>query len=645
MKSTIRYRTEIDGLRSLAVLSVVVYHTNKIWIPGGYLGVDVFFVISGFLITSILLKQVNNKEFSFADFWNRRIKRIFPAAMFVLFVVSAVQFFVIFKPDLVQVSSQKIAAIFSFANIYFWKNTGDYWGNASESSPFIHYWSLAVEEQYYLLYPLFIIPIIKRGVKITRLFLACLVVFSLALFLYGMFKSPHATFYLLPTRMWQIGSGCLLASLIQYIPTSKNSIGTIIGFLLLLIIFFFPVNTSGIGFESIIAVIGACLIIWSGSNGFSKIVLENKIAVFIGKVSFSLYLWHWPIIVILRDVFMYKYISSMIVLSIIGVVVLFLFTLISYYQIENKIRKYKYGTILALSFSVLLSIYFLTIEPLLLKNPYESNFVKPTWHGKYYDLKPDESQSETFKLISSTINAPSREASDSAYRLGGIVRQHSAPEVKVVLIGDSHAAMWAHVVDSVTSELGLTTSLWTMTGVSGMMKVPAVKRMDPKLTPEERYQYDFQRQKYIKKWNPDIVIVANHWINISDELTSDLFVFLEENAKKVILVESPPELIGVGNRCLYQYLSFLNRDYFDSNNQYWTDIEIQGLIDTKKKLNGFVDKYDNFSLLPVVDLFLNNGDCQIVKGNKVLYLDDDHLTDEGALLAKQRFKSLIEKLL
>ena len=629
------------------MLGVIAFHAKKDLLPGGYLGVDVFFVISGFLITSIILRESAEGTFSVRRFWERRIRRILPAATFILLAVSLVQTFLIYKPDLLQLSNQKLAALLSLANIYFWKNTFDYWGNASDESPFLHYWSLSVEEQYYLLYPILILVLIAKGRKYLLTVLVVLIIVSFALFAYGAVYDPHATFYLLPTRIWQLGAGCLLAILSNHMPLANKSLGTIIGVLLIGGTYLFPLNASGIGYESFIAVVGACLIIWSGSNKASTLILENNFAIFIGQISYSLYLWHWPIIVTIKKIQNYNNIPSSITLFIIGGVALLALSLFSYYCIETYFRKHKHGTSIALSFATLVGLYFFMIEPNLLKRPYSSHYEMPSWHGRYYDLKPGGELTRSFQIIANSVHTPKREASVTAYKTGGIIRQRSSTDIRVVLIGDSHAIMWSKVVDDVTEELDLTTSLWSMNGEHGLIKIPAVEEAGHYLNGKERFEYDSARQYFIKKWNPDIVIVATLWKNVDENSANNFFNFLELHAKNVILVESPPALNGVGNRNTYQYLSFLGMDASISanNNQLWEHISLENTLNTREKLLKIVSNRANFFFLPTADLFLSDSFAIVASGKHIFYLDDDHLTDEGTKLTTSRFKSAIQNIL
>ena len=192
----IGYRPEIDGLRAVAVILVILFHMGSNWISGGYIGVDVFFVISGFLITSIIKKELEQGTFSFRDFWARRVRRILPAMIFVTACTLVVSYIFAFRPDQQRIGGQALVALMSVANIYFWRSTGDYWGSAAEESPFLHTWSLSVEEQFYLFFPIAMWLIFRFRTRWLQGCIATAVIGSLAMFLLGLQAYPTATFYL-----------------------------------------------------------------------------------------------------------------------------------------------------------------------------------------------------------------------------------------------------------------------------------------------------------------------------------------------------------------------------------------------------------------------------------------------------------------
>jgi peptidoglycan/LPS O-acetylase OafA/YrhL len=197
----ITYRPEIDGLRAVAVIPVVLFHLNRELLPGGYIGVDVFFVISGFLITSIILNEYERGDFSFSRFWLRRVRRILPALIVMVIVTLVAGRLILYAPDINNLGTQGIAALLSFANISHWLTAGNYWGHTAESSPLLHTWSLSVEEQFYLIFPLLLILTLKylhARLAFTFLFMSML---SVLLFFYGTQTHPSSTFYLLPTKV------------------------------------------------------------------------------------------------------------------------------------------------------------------------------------------------------------------------------------------------------------------------------------------------------------------------------------------------------------------------------------------------------------------------------------------------------------
>lgn len=298
MSTGLNYRPDIDGLRAVAVLGVLFFHAG-LGFPGGYIGVDVFFVISGFLITSLLMKDLRAGTFSILDFWERRIRRIVPALVVVVLVVVTAGWFILLPSDYETLGKQILSLIACASNVKFWMESG-YFDTAAEEKPLLHTWSLSVEEQFYLVIPLILALFFKlrKSSWILPLLLVG-IVGSFALSVYGSYRHPSAAFYLLPFRAWELGVGSLLA-FAPAITSSRLRHGAAwVGLAAILVPYF--AYAPGIRFPGLSAfppVAGAALIIWSGLGGREKTlpgrVLAAKPLVWIGLLSYSLYLWHWP---------------------------------------------------------------------------------------------------------------------------------------------------------------------------------------------------------------------------------------------------------------------------------------------------------------------------------------------------------------
>jgi peptidoglycan/LPS O-acetylase OafA/YrhL len=301
-----RYRREIDGLRAFAIIPVVLHHLGVASLPGGYLGVDVFFVISGFLITSLLQRELKAGTFSIGRFWQRRVRRLFPAAWVMVAVSACVMHFTHFIPDLVEVFPEQRAALLGYANIHFWSlpTGGNYWTMQSEFPPYLHFWSLAIEEQFYLLFPpaLWVIWRFAHRWRVTVI--GSSVAISFAVFWWGLDRFPTAIFFLLPGRAWELGLGCWLA--LWSVRSPRNaSVGvslSTIGLITIGQMYFLPSEAGVLGPTAIGAVVGAALIIAGGSNPVSRRLLENPLMVYVGKISYSLYLWHWVVITFFLEI-------------------------------------------------------------------------------------------------------------------------------------------------------------------------------------------------------------------------------------------------------------------------------------------------------------------------------------------------------
>lgn len=295
------YRADIDGLRALAVLPVVLFHAGIPGFSGGYVGVDIFFVISGYLITRIIAAQVNEGKFSILTFYERRIRRIFPALFVMLTVVTAAGYLFFLSDDLEKLAESTVGALLSISNFVFYEETG-YFDNAAILKPLLHTWSLAVEEQFYLVLPLLLLLLTKIAPRHRTIAIAVLAGASLlAALIVTPLNQPFA-FYLLPTRAWELLAGSLLA--LQAVPAVRNGalrqMLALVGVgLVVAPVFLFDALTPFPGPGAIAPVLGAAMLIHCAPGTLVGRALGISPLRGIGLISYSLYLWHWPIIVLM----------------------------------------------------------------------------------------------------------------------------------------------------------------------------------------------------------------------------------------------------------------------------------------------------------------------------------------------------------
>lgn len=295
------YRKEIDGLRAVAVLPVILFHAGFSWFSGGYVGVDIFFVISGYLITSILIKELDNGHFSIAKFYERRARRILPALFFVMLCCIPFAYAWMIPQQFKDFSQAFVAVSFFSSNILFWAKE-DYFAPAAELNPLLHTWSLAVEEQFYIFFPILLLMLWRFGkqpVFYVVLGLSCL---SLLLSEWGWRNSPSANFYLLPTRAWELGIGAMCAFYVHKRTVKASQPLSALGLALILYsIFLFDEDIPFPSLYTLVPVLGTALIILFCSAGtFAYKCLSLKHVVGIGLLSYSAYLWHQPLMAFAR---------------------------------------------------------------------------------------------------------------------------------------------------------------------------------------------------------------------------------------------------------------------------------------------------------------------------------------------------------
>ena len=323
------YRPDVDGLRAVAILSVVIFHAFPFRLQGGFVGVDIFFVISGFLISNIIFRSLQRGDFSFTEFYAHRIKRIFPALIVVLTACYAFGWFALLPDEFKQLGKHMAAGAGFVQNFILWQEVG-YFDTAAELKPLLHLWSLAIEEQFYLIYPVLIFAAWRIGLNVLTVVLL-LGLISFGLNISGVTANPTETFYMPQTRFWELLAGSVLAYLqffkrvkysawmhhwvfhpvlFRHPPQSArrsevlNNILSVVGLLLLVAaVFFINKSKPFPGWWALLPVSGAFLLILAGPETWvNRVIFANRLMVFVGLISYPLYLWHWPILSFARIV-------------------------------------------------------------------------------------------------------------------------------------------------------------------------------------------------------------------------------------------------------------------------------------------------------------------------------------------------------
>jgi len=336
----LKYRADIDGLRAIAVMPVILYHAGFKIFSGGFVGVDVFFVISGFLITSIIIEDIEKKRFSVIKFYERRAQRILPALFFMMFICIPFAWNLMLPNEMKDFAQSLISVSLFSSNIYFWREDG-YFDTSSEEKPLLHTWSLAVEEQYYLLFPIFIVFVWRYGRKRVFWMLIILACLSLLASEWGWRNKSSANFYLAPTRAWELLAGSITALVIKQNGVNESNKLALLGLTLIFFsIFFYDEQTPFPSVYTLVPVSGVVLfIIYADKNTLAAKFLSSKMLVGIGLISYSAYLWHQPLFAFYRIKFPNH--SSQPLMLLLVVATIFL-SCVSWRFVEQPFRRTNY---------------------------------------------------------------------------------------------------------------------------------------------------------------------------------------------------------------------------------------------------------------------------------------------------------------
>lgn len=440
------YRPDIDGLRSIAILSVVAFHAEIPMFSGGYVGVDIFFVISGYLIGAHIYREVTEGRFSIASFYQRRAKRILPPLFVVLLFCYAISLLLLDPAEIKEFAQYVVATILSASNILAWKKAS-YFAGGSSQHPLLMTWSLGVEEQFYLVLPLMMLWLRRVSQRKVLLFTGVAIVASLCLSVVGLYGASTATFYLLPTRAWELAAGVMLAvyetgqreESLYKAGRFANITGSMGLALLLWPVFSYGKMTLFPGIDAVPPVAGSMLIIISRKGWVNRLLLSSKPLVAVGLVSYSWYLWHWPLLSF-ANISVDRPISPIVG----GTIGLFSLGIawLSYRFVEQPFRKSRTAPL------PLLRKY--GVACLLMLLPAVAILALKGWPGRFPKLAAIETKSHIEHrdvcLASYGATAPN-------------LSPYCAPEAgtrsAIALLGDSHAAALGPAIRAMASQNGL----------------------------------------------------------------------------------------------------------------------------------------------------------------------------------------------
>ena len=641
-----KFRYDINGLRAYAVATVVLFHFGVLGFAGGFIGVDVFFVISGFLMTSIVVKGIGNNKFSLLQFYLSRAIRIIPALFVLCITLLLLGWFLLPPIDYQNLSKHIISSINFFSNINYYLESG-YFDTSSHNKLLLHTWSLSVEWQFYLIFPIVTLLISRinssRKLLVSTFLLVTIV--SLIVSIFTTKKDPSAGFFLLSTRAWEMLAGGLIFFASTHTINSKKLRNTIevIGFgLIALSVYLFSSSTVWPSFNALVPVTGAMLILLA--NNQNSIFTRPKIFQFLGKISYSIYLWHWPIVFFLY----YNQQLDNVFLIVVGIILSIVLGYLSYKFIENPTRKFLSKQSLKLNYLIwILSITCLSTVCLYID---KNEGVKSRFDSR-------------INQIMSSINDINPRRSECLTQPGEPLKKCTFGKgpTSLLLVGDSHAnAMINGIQNALPSDTSLIT--WNISGctaVEGLKKInnPSYKCgelisetiKDIQNYPTELPLLIINRTNALFKGEPESEDVSkpSRYINTVHQKYDSAYNEDMKQAyvntlckfaahRKVYVTRPTPEAPLSIPESYAKKLLFRNSQirleisYEEYMNRSNLTYEAQNLAQQKCGIE----------IIDISKVFCDQEKCKFIHNEEPLFVDDDHMTWHGSLILSPYFKEI-----
>ncbi len=648
------------------MVPVVLFHAGVAGFSGGYVGVDVFFVISGYLITGHILSDMERGAFSAVDFYERRIRRIFPALAAMVLFTLLVGLFLMTASEYLEAGRAVRSTGYFFSNHLFWETQNNYWNqNALATQPLLHTWSLAVEEQFYIVLP-GLLAVLHRfearrrcassrthKLAFTWIF-GALMAASLVCSVIWMSVDSAAAFYLLPARSWELLAGGLLAVWFIDKPSRRASalMSNACGFLGLTLVavpvLVYSESTPFPGLSAIPIVLGTCLLIYAGSCGtphpWPSRLLALRPLVFVGLISYSLYLWHWPLLVLFRSAGWYGWklpeMPSAVVLA-----VVFGISWLSWRFVERPFRRRSplgAGSKLTMGFGIAVLLAFIAGGSIAIKigeNP--SKYPMPLPEAVV--RLGDEIRETPGIRCEGNADLSAIRLGRGGCVLGDLTLSPRAPEF--VLIGDSHARMWVAGLDQLARELGVSGIAFTYSSCTPVRGYIPPSR--PECAAIMDALFDFIAAQPVRR-----IILAGYWVDSADAARSSAVgsgidfwsaveqtaTFLRRAGKEVVFVEDVPELANN----LMPYRKGIESIKGQGQAAFGPSLA-EHLSRQSAALEVFkrMEAQSGIRTLSPTSALCGTGQCMVARDSRTWYRDMHHLTDYGATQLRNIFQTVL----
>ena len=590
-----KYRKEIDGLRAIAVIPVILFHTGFQIFAGGFIGVDIFFVISGYLITLIINKEIENKKFNLFVFYERRIRRIFPALIFMLAVTYIISYFIFLPGAHKTIGQFVITSIFSISNLFLYLRGNNYFGLEDGNNPLYHTWSLGVEEQFYFFFPIFLL--LANIIFKNKLFLPVTLIALLSFYVSEVVQKDDliANFYFPHTRGWELLIGSITALIVNKIGSKKNEIISLIGLIaILLSIFIFDKTFPFPSIYTLVPILGVVLIlIYGNEDTIVAKLLSNKYLVGIGLISYSIYLWHLPLYTFLKYFFEINNFNLIIYFLLLIFVSYLSYKLI---EIPFRFKLKRRNFLLYVSISSLILTIVAIFGHLNGGYPERKEIFSKLQHNHGFGI---------FCNGNATVSTKCSE--------------NSNPEIAI--LGNSYAMSWVNSIKEKYDKkiVQLTQDSCALGFVDRVKDINVMTCKD----------FYIQSIDTISKTNSISKVILSS--NFNKEIDNDLFIesfkklLFKLNNKNIIVIGPTPKAPFNVGECLAKkelFFSDSNCDFLLSSNHKSKIMKISKILENMKNVK-FVD---------ITDIICPNNYCSMKPiDNVLLYVDNGHLSNLGAL--------------